>query len=146
MGTKVRDVMTTRPRCVTLDTPLGQVAELMEAEDIGAIPVLEGEELHGMVTDRDIVVRAVAKGKDPRGMPVREISSREVVTVSPDQDLSDAVLLMAQNQVRRIPVVDAENRLVGVVSQADVALEAREKTVGEMVGAISQPPEGPRPV
>ena len=78
----------------------------MEAEDIGAIPVLEGEELHGMVTDRDIVVRAVAKGKDPRGMPVREISSREIVTVSPDQDLSDAVLLMAQNQVRRIPVVD----------------------------------------
>ncbi len=146
MGTKVRDVMTARPRCVTVDTPLGQVAELMEAEDIGAIPVLEGEELHGMVTDRDIVVRAVAKGKDPRGMPVREISSREIVTISPDQDLSDAVLLMAQNQVRRIPVVDDENRLVGVVSQADVALEAREKTVGEMVGEISKPPEGPRPV
>lgn len=145
MGTKVRDVMTTRPRCVTLDTPLSQVAELMEAEDIGAIPVLEGEQLHGMVTDRDIVVRAVAKGKDPRGMPVREVASREIVTVGPDHDLSAAVDLMASNQVRRIPVVDDENRLVGMVSQADVALEAREKTVGELVGAISKPPEGPRP-
>lgn len=146
MGTKVRDVMTTRPRCVTLDTPLSQVAELMEAEDIGAIPVLEGEQLHGMVTDRDIVVRAVAKGKDPRGMPAREVASREIVTVGPDHDLSDAVDLMASHQVRRMPVVDDENRLVGMVSQADVALEAREKTVGELVGAISKPPEGPRPV
>ncbi len=146
MGTKVRDVMTARPRCVTTDTTIGQVAELMEAEDIGSIPVLEGEELHGMVTDRDIVVRAIAKGKDPRGMPVREISSRDIVTVGPDNDLSEAVHLMAQNQVRRIPVVDDENRLVGVVSQADVALEAREKTVGGMVEEISKPPEGPRPV
>jgi CBS domain-containing protein len=144
MGTKVRDVMTARPHCVTLDTPIAQVAELMEAEDVGAVPVLEGEQLSGMVTDRDIVVRAVAKGKDPRGMPVREISSREVVTVGPDHDLAEALQLMAANQVRRLPVVDDENRLVGVVSQADIALEAKEKAVGEMVEEISRPPVGPR--
>jgi CBS domain-containing protein len=144
MGSKVRDVMTARPRCVTPDTPVSQVAELMEADDIGAIPVLEGDQLSGMVTDRDIVVRAIAKGKDPRGMPVREVSSRDVVSVGPDQDLSDALQLMAANQVRRLPVVDEDNRLVGVVSQADVALGAKEKAVGELVEEISKPPEGPR--
>ncbi len=95
MGTKVRDVMTTRPRAVTADTPVTQVAELMEAEDVGAIPVLEGEQLTAIVTDRDIVLRAVAKGKDPRGMPVREVFSTEIVTVGPDQDLSDALQIMA---------------------------------------------------
>jgi CBS domain-containing protein len=146
MGTKVRDVMTTRPRAVTSDTPVTQVAELMEAEDVGSIPVLEGEQLTAIVTDRDIVVRAVAKGKDPRGMPVREVVTTEIVTVGPDQDLSDALQLMAANQVRRLPVVDEENRLVGVVPQADVALEAKEKSVGEMVEEISKPPEGPRGV
>lgn len=146
MGTKVRDVMTTRPRAVTSDTSVTQVAELMEAEDVGSIPVLEGEQLTAIVTDRDIVLRAVAKGKDPRGMPVREVYSTEIVTVGPDQDLSDALQIMAANQVRRLPVVDAENRLVGVVSQADVALGAKEKSVGEMVEEISKPPEGPRGV
>jgi CBS domain-containing protein len=144
MGTKVRDVMTARPRGVTPETPLSQVAELMEAEDIGSVPVLDGEQLSGVVTDRDIVIRAIAKGKDPRGMPAREIASRDIVTVGPDNDLSDAVQLMADHQVRRLPVVDDENRLVGVVSQADVALEAKEKAVGELVEEISKPPEGPR--
>jgi len=108
--------------------------------------VLEGDELRGMVTDRDIVIRAVAKGKDPRGMPVREISSREIITVKPDENLSEALQMMAAYQVRRLPVVDDDNRLVGVVSQADIALEAKEKDVGEMVEEISKPSEAPRPV
>ena len=146
MGTKVRDVMTKRPRGVSPDTPLSQVAEVMESDDIGAVPVLEGEELIGMVTDRDIVIRAIAKGKNPSGMPVREIFSREVIAVGPDDDLSDALQLMANHQVRRLPVVDQDNHLVGIVSQADVALQAKEKAVGEMVEDISKPPEGPRPV
>jgi CBS domain-containing protein len=144
MATKVGDVMTGRPRCVTSDTPLNQVAELMDAEDIGSIPVLDGEQLMGMITDRDIVVRAVAKGKDPRGMPAREISSGDLVTVNPDHDLSDALDLMAAHQVRRLPVVDDENRLVGIVAQADIAREAKEKDVGQMLEGISQPPAGPR--
>jgi CBS domain-containing protein len=146
MGTKVREVMTDRPRCVSPETPVTQAAELMETEDIGAIPVLEGEQLAGMITDRDIVIRAIAKGKDPRGMPVREIATREVVTVGPDDDLSEALKLMASYQVRRLPVVDQDNRLIGVLAQADIALEAKEKSVGEMVEDISRPPEGPRRV
>lgn len=144
MGTKVREVMSQRPRAVTPDTSVLEVAEVMEQEDVGSVPVLEDDRLAGIVTDRDITVRAVAKGKDPRGMPVREIASRDIVTIGPDDDLSDALKLMASYQVRRIPVVDEEERLVGVVSQADVALEAKEKAVGEMVEDISRPPQGAR--
>jgi CBS domain-containing protein len=144
MGTKVREVMTDRPRCVTLETPISEVAELMESEDIGSLPVLDGEQLAGMVTDRDIVVRAIAKGKDPRGMPVREVASREPVTVYAEDDLSNALKKMASEQVRRLPVVDDDNRLIGVLSQADVAIEAKEKSVGEMVEEISKSPTGPR--
>jgi CBS domain-containing protein len=144
MGTKVREVMTGRPRAVTPDTPVSEAAQLMEAEDVGALPVLDGEQLAGIVTDRDIVVRAVAKEKDPKGMPVREVCSREVATIGPDDSLSDALKIMAGAQVRRIPVVDDGNRLVGMLSQADVALEAKEKDVGELVGQISKPQAGPR--
>jgi CBS domain-containing protein len=136
MGTKVREVMTDRPRCVTLETPISEVAQLMESEDIGSLPVLEGDQLAGMITDRDIVVRAIAQGKDPRGMPVREVASRELVTVYADDDLSNALKKMASQQVRRLPVVDEDNRLVGVLAQADVALEVKEKSVGEMVEEI----------
>lgn len=144
MGTKVRDVMTARPRCVAPETPLSEAAQLMESEDVGSLPVLDGEQLAGMVTDRDIVIRAVAKGKDPRGMPVREVSTRDVVAVGSEEDLSEALRLMASHQVRRLPVVDDGNRLVGVLSQADVAMEAKEKAVGEMVEEISKPDTAPR--
>jgi CBS domain-containing protein len=144
MATKVSDVMSGRPFCVSPDTPVSEAAEVMEREDIGAIPVLDGDQLTGVITDRDIVIRAIAKGKDPRGMPVREIWTRDVITVTPDAKLSDAMKLMASHQVRRLPVVDDENRLVGVVAQADVALEANEKASGEMVEEISKQPEGPR--
>ena len=144
MGTKVHEVMTDRPRCVTPETPISEAAQLMESEDVGSLPVLDGDQLAGVVTDRDIVVRAIAKGKDPRGMPVREISTRDPVTVRADEDLSEALKLMASYQVRRLPVVDEENRLVGVLAQADVALEAKEKAVGEVVEAISKAPTGPR--
>jgi CBS domain-containing protein len=144
MGTKVREVMTDSPRCVTVETPISEVAQLMESENVGSLPVLEGDELAGIVTDRDIVVRAIARGKDPRGMPVREVASRELVTVYAEDDLASALEKMAHEQVRRLPVVDEENRLVGVLAQADVALEAKEKTVGQMVEEISKSPTGPR--
>jgi CBS domain-containing protein len=143
MAVNVRDVMTARPRCAGPDTPLSQVAQLMGTQDVGAIPILDGDRLVGMITDRDIVVRAVAGEKDPRGMPSREISSGELVAVGPDQDLSDALHLMAEHQVRRLPVVDDKNQLVGVVSQADIALKAKDQSVGEMVAEISEPPHGP---
>ena len=140
MTTRVRDVMTAGPVCVTPDTPLSTVAEVMDTDNIGAVPVVENDRLTGMITDRDIVIRAIARGKDPRGMPVREIYSRDVVAVTPDDKLKDVVSIMSGQQVRRLPVVDEENHLVGVISQADIALEAKEKTVGELVEEISKPP------
>jgi CBS domain-containing protein len=144
MGTKVREVMTTRPRSVTPQTPLNEVARLMAADDVGAIPVVDGDRLVGIVTDRDIVVRAIAKDKDTRGMPASAVSSRELVTVDPEDDLSDALKLMAEHQVRRLAVIDEGERLVGVVSQADVAMTAKEKDTGQLVEDISRAPEGPR--
>jgi CBS domain-containing protein len=144
MGPRVREHMTDRPRCVTPDTPVSEAAELMASEDVGSLPILDGDELIGVVTDRDIVVRAVAKRKNPQGMPVREVASTELVTVGPEEDLSEALKLMARYQVRRLPVVDEDNHLVGVLAQADVASGAREKAVGEMVEEISEAPSGPR--
>jgi CBS domain-containing protein len=115
----------------------------MQADDVGAVPLVEGDRLVGIVTDRDIVVRAIAKDKDPRGMPAAEVSSQELVTVSPDDDLSDALELMARHQVRRLAVTEDE-RLVGVVSQADVARKGKDKDTGQLVEDISRQPQGPR--
>ena len=143
MGTKVADVMTQRPRAMNPKTPLNEIAQVMESDDIGAVPLVEGERLVGIVTDRDIVVRAVAKGKDPKGMPASEVSSSELVTVHPDDDLSDALELMAKHQVRRIAVT-ADDRLVGLVSQADVAREVKHQDTGQVVEGISREPQGPR--
>ena len=144
MGTKVHEVMTDRPRVVTPETTVSEAAQLMKNDDIGSLPILDGEQLAGVVTDRDIVIRAIAEGKDPRGMPVREVASRELVTVNADEELSSALQLMASQQVRRLPVVDDDGRLVGILAQADVAVEAKEKDVGEMVEEISKSPTGPR--
>ena len=143
-GTKVREVMTDSPRCITPETLVSEAARLMKSEDVGSLPILDGERLTGIVTDRDIVLQAVAEEKDPRGMPVREVASQDLVTVGQDEDLSEALNRMASNQVRRIPVVDEDDRLVGIVSQADVAREAKDKDSGQMLQDISQGPTGPR--
>ena len=143
-GTKVREVMTDRPRCVAPETLVSEAARLMKSEDVGSLPILDGEKLIGIVTDRDIVLQAVAEEKDPRGMPVREVASQDLVTVGQDEDLSEALNRMASNQIRRIPVVDEDDRLVGIVSQADVAREAKDKDSGQMLQDISQGPTGPR--
>ena len=143
-GPKVREVMTDRPRCVTPETPISEAARLMKSDDVGSLPILEGERLAGIVTDRDIVLQAIAEEKDPRGMPVREVASRELVTIGPEEDLSEALKLMASHQVRRIPVVDEDSRLVGIVAQADIAREVKDKDSGQMLQGISQMPTGPK--
>jgi len=143
-GPKVREVMTDSPRCVTPDTPIPEAAQLMESENVGSLPILDGGKVAGVITDRDIVIRAVARGKDVSGMPVRAIASRDLVTIGPEDDLSEALKLMASHQVRRVPVVDGDNRLVGVLAQADIAREAKDKDSGQMLHGISQTPTGPR--
>lgn len=111
---------------------------MMRTGDFGSMPVVDEGVLVGVLTDRDIVVRAVAEGRDARTTPVGDVASHDPVTVEPDQRLDDALELMALHQVRRLPVVE-DGRLVGMLSQADVALEAKEKKTGEIVQEISQP-------
>jgi CBS domain-containing protein len=138
MGKSVKDAMTGDVKTAAPSQSLTDVARLMKQEDVGSVPVVDGERLVGMVTDRDIVVRGIADGSDPHAIKAGDIASRDVVTVRPDDDLDEALRLMAQHQVRRLPVVD-DGQLVGVVAQADVAQEAKEKDVGHVVEEISKP-------
>jgi CBS domain-containing protein len=150
MGTKISEVMTTRPRAVEAQTSVREAARLMESEDVGSLPVVQdGARLVGVVTDRDIAVRVVGGGLDPDQTSVAEIATREPLTLTPDDDLDDALTLMARAQVRRVPIVlsegEREGELVGVVSQADIARsDVKDKHVGEVVEAISRPRRGPR--
>jgi CBS domain-containing protein len=137
MGKSVKDAMTADVKTAAPSQSLTDVARLMKQEDVGSVPVVDGERLVGVVTDRDIVVRGIADGSDPHAIKAGDIASRDVVTVRPDDDLDAALRLMAQHQVRRLPVVD-DGQLVGVVAQADVAHEAKEKDVGHVVEEISR--------
>jgi CBS domain-containing protein len=145
VGTKIAEVMTERPRAVEAQTPVQEAARLMEIEDVGSLPVVEeGTRLVGIVSDRDLALRVVARGLDPQATPVAEVASRELLTLTPEHELDDALALMARAQVRRLPIVIRENELVGMLSQADLAALGKEKLTGELVEAISQPPRGPR--
>jgi CBS domain-containing protein len=138
MGKSVKDAMTSEVKTATPSQSLTDAAKLMKQEDVGSVPVVDGDRLVGVLTDRDIVVRGIADGSDPHAVQVGAIASRDVVTVRPDDDLDEALRLMAQHQVRRLPVVE-DGQLVGVVATADVAHEAKEKDVGHVVEEISRP-------
>lgn len=136
--TQIRDLMTENPSSCEPGTSVVEAAKVMAREDVGPVPVVDGGRLVGVVTDRDLVVRVLAEGRDPESTKVSEITSSDLVTVSPDDDLGQALQLLAEHQVRRLPVVDGE-RLVGIVSQADVARHADEVQTGEVVEEISKP-------
>ena len=138
MGKSVKDAMTSSLATATPSQSLAEAARMMKQENVGSVPIVDGPRVVGVLTDRDIVVRAVAEGKDPQVMQVGEIASPNLVTVRPDDDLDHALRLMAQHQVRRLPVVE-DGHLVGVLAQADVAHEAKEKQVGHVVEEISRP-------
>jgi CBS domain-containing protein len=134
-----RQVMTENPACCTPDTPLDLVAKLMREHDCGEIPVIDpAEQPIGVVTDRDIVCRVVAEGKNPMAYPAGICMSQPVATVSMDAPLGDVVAMMEQHQVRRVPVVDDRGRCVGMISQADVALATGKRGLAELVRKISR--------
>jgi CBS domain-containing protein len=134
----VRDAMTANPRTASPAQSLADAAQIMKSEDVGSVPVVEDGRLVGMLTDRDIAIRAVAEGVDAQPLNVGDVASREPVTVEPGQDLDEALALMARHQVRRLPVVD-DGQLVGILAQADVAIEAKEKKAGAVLEEISRP-------
>ena len=138
---KCGEVMTRDPVSCEPDEAITRVAEIMKREDVGAVPVIEtkaSRRLVGIITDRDIVVKAVAVGRDPKSS-VREAMTADPVTCREDEDVSEAVSRMAERQVRRVPVVDGQGRLCGIIAQADIATRVhQDKTTGELVEAISE--------
>ena len=142
MAKSVRDAMTGDPRSVATSASVVEAARLMREAHIGSLPVTDGEQLVGMITDRDITTRVVAEAGDPQTMSVGDVYSRDVISVEADENDEEAVELMARHQVRRLPVVE-DGRLIGIVAQADIALAENEKT-GELVEAISKPSETER--
>jgi CBS domain-containing protein len=141
---KVRELMTSDPACCTPEQTIREAAQMMRDCDCGCIPVvedLEGRRLLGVITDRDIAVRALADGKGPE-TPVRDAMSSAPRCAGPDDDVTAVEGIMAGQQVRRVPVVDAAGCCIGMVSQADLALNDRaasEKDVGRVVERISEP-------
>jgi CBS domain-containing protein len=137
--TLAREVMTENPACCTRDTPLDQVAMLMREHDCGEIPVIDNaEQPIGVVTDRDIVCRVVAEGKNPMAYPAGICMSQPVATVTVDAPLGDVIATMEQYQVRRVPVVDELGRCVGMISQADLAWTSGKRDLADLVREISR--------
>jgi CBS domain-containing protein len=138
MGKKVSDAMTANPTTLSRDDRITTAARLMEEHDIGSVPVVDQDYPVGIITDRDIVVRIVAQGKDPSRLTVGEIATENPHYVRPDDDLDEALALMASAKVRRLLVTD-DDRLVGILAQADAVHEVKDKQAGQLVEEISRP-------
>ncbi|HQS00940.1 MULTISPECIES: CBS domain-containing protein [unclassified Polaromonas] len=137
--TTVNDVMTRDVRTLTSDSTITEAAKAMEELDVGVIPVCEGDKLLGMVTDRDIVVRAVAQGLDGN-TPLAKVMSTDIRTARESDDLDTVLADMASSQIRRLPVLDGAERLVGIISIGDIAVKGQdEEDVGQSLGEISSP-------
>jgi CBS domain-containing protein len=140
MGKTARDVMTGGAECIGENETLVEAARKMKELDVGALPICgEDDRLKGMLTDRDIVIKAVAVDKNPSGTVAGDLADGKPVTIGADDSVEEALRTMAEHRVRRLPVIDGHD-LVGVVSQADLARNVDEEKVGELVEAISAAP------
>jgi CBS domain-containing protein len=137
MHQTIRDAMTSNPTTVQPSTTAQEAARKMKSEDVGSLPIVEADRLVGVVTDRDLAIRVLAEGKGGE-TAVSEIASKDVVTVDPQQSLDEAARLMAEHQVRRLPVCEEDGKLVGILAQADVAQSGHDTLTGETVEKISQ--------
>ena len=134
---KLKDIMSTEVEIVRPDASIQNAAEKMRSLDVGALPVCDGRRLIGMITDRDITIRATAAGRDPKTTLVRDCLSSEPVYGFEDQDLEDAQTLMEQKQIRRLPVMSRDKELVGIVALGDLAAKVAAAMVGQATQAIS---------
>ena len=133
-----RDIMTPAPKCVGENETLVDAARLMASLDVGALPICgEDDRLKGMLTDRDIVVKCLAEGRDPSTTTAGDLAQGKPVTIGADDDIEEALETMRRHQVRRLPVIDGHD-LVGIISQADVALAMAPEDTGETVAEISE--------
>src|SRR3954471_105637 len=142
---KVRDIMTPNPRTAEPDTTLEEIATIMKDEDVGVVPVVENGRVIGLVTDRDIVVRCIAGGKDATECVAEDVMSEDVRTVESDADVDDAADIMGDEQIRRLPVV-RNGKLVGMLSLGDIAVKAEDEdeTTAETLEEVSQGVRGSR--
>ena len=122
MAQSIREVMTEKPEAVSCDTTVADAAKLMRDKDFGGVLCCEGDELKGFLTDRDIALRVVAEGKDPTSTTVEDIATTDLKTLSPDDSVEDAIKLVREHNIRRVPVVEGA-KPVGIVSIGDLALE-----------------------
>ena len=134
----IKDMMTKAPACCKPSDTLDQVAKLMRDRDCGEIPVCDGTKIVGVITDRDITIRAVASGKTPMAVPVSEVMTHNVSTIREDEKLDKALALMEDELVRRLPVVDETGKIVGIVSQADLVAKIPSLKVARMMKAVSK--------
>jgi CBS domain-containing protein len=140
--TNLADVMTPNPACCTLQSSIQEAARIMRDHDCGIVPVVEDSSnmrLIGVVTDRDIVIRILADGNGAASYTVADCLTRDVRSLTPDASLMDCRQLMESSQVRRVPVVDANSRLVGIVSMADLADELSDDEMGKTLTEVSEP-------
>jgi CBS domain-containing protein len=136
---KVKDVMTHEVECVGPQATLQEAAARMKSLDVGPIPVCEADRVIGILTDRDIVVRAVAEGRDARSTRVQEVMTRDLVCAHEDDDVKDAARLMKEHQVRRVIVLTRDNRLAGIVSTKDIAVDTGDKKLaGDVLEKVSE--------
>lgn len=135
--TTARDIMTSGVDYADSSTTVLEVAKKLAAEDYGSMPICDGDKLQGMVTDRDLVVKVLAQGKDPATTKVIDLVQGEVITIGADDSIEEAARTMAKHQVRRLPVIDG-NKLVGMVAQADLAMTDQDRLAGDTVQQISQ--------
>ena len=137
---QVKDVMTRGAEVVRPDATLQEAANKMKSLDIGPLPVCDGDKVIGMLTDRDITVRATAEGLDPKQTRVREVMSKELITCLEDQDVKEAAELMQSKQIRRVPILSKDKRLVGMLSLGDLAHRTQDsKLAGKTLEEVSTP-------
>jgi CBS domain-containing protein len=136
---RVYEIMTKNATCIAPNTTVRDAAGRMRDMDVGSLPVCENDRLVGLVTDRDIAVRSVAVGHDPNAERVRDVMTPGIVYCFDDQDVREAADIMREKQIRRLPVLNRDKRLVGIISLGDVAVEVGEKVAGQALQGISEP-------
>ncbi|HUP46098.1 MAG TPA: CBS domain-containing protein [Thermoanaerobaculia bacterium] len=139
MAKNVRDVMTPNPKCVSERDSILQAARIMRDEDTGVVPVVDGKKVIGVITDRDIVVRVIADGKDLNSVKINEVMTKQVRTVKEDQSVDDVLKLMGGSEIRRVPVVNQGNEIVGIISIGDLSTRTdKDDQVGRAIEQISE--------